>query len=109
MTKSALPTELEGVREAAMRAIAPIKPADASSRAAKDFLFTAQRADPSRHLPPYYLIYFLLIDLLGFRNLGRFEKLDWSVPIDLDGVAYLIEHRKFGVGVFAQDAASEEQ
>jgi hypothetical protein len=109
MTKITLPTELEGVREAAMRAIAPIKPADASSRAAKDFLFTAQREDASRHLPPYYLIYFLLVDLLGFRNSGRFEKLDWSVPIDLDGVAYFIEHRKFGVGVFAQDAASEEQ
>jgi hypothetical protein len=109
MTQIPLPTELEAVRAAARRAIAPIKPADASSQAAKDFLFVAQRAEASGDLPPYYLIYFLFVDLLGFRNLGRFEKLDWSVPIDLDGVAYLIEHRKFGVGVFVQNAAGQEQ
>jgi len=109
MTEIVLPTELEGVREAARRALAPIKPADAGSRTAADFLFTAERTDASRNLPPYYLIYFLFVDLLGFRNLGRFEKLDWSVPIDLEGKAYLIEHRKFGVGVFAQDPVGEEQ
>ncbi len=109
MTTIALPTELKAVRDTARRAIAPIKPADGKSRATKDFLFTAQRTEASGDLPPYYLIYFLLVDLLGFRNFGRFEKLDWSVPIDLDGRAFLIEHRKFGVGIFAQDAASEEQ
>ena len=109
MIKIVLPAELEGLRETAKRAIAPIKPADATSRATKDFLFSAQPTDAGRALPPYYLVYFLLVDLLGFRNLGRFEKLDWSVPIDLHGVAYLIEHRKFGVGVFAQGAANEEQ
>jgi hypothetical protein len=109
MTGSAVPPEFEGVREAARRAIAPLKPADASSRANADFLFTAEQADASRHLPPYYLIYFLLVDLLGFRNLGRFEKIDWSIPIDLDGTAYLIDYRKFGVGVFARDAAGEAQ
>lgn len=108
MTQIPLPTELEPVRAAARRAIAPIKPIDTRSQATKDFLFTAQRADASRDLPPYYLIYFLLVDLLGFRNLGRFEKLDWSVPVDLDGVAYLIEHRKFGVGIFVRDAAADE-
>jgi hypothetical protein len=37
--------------------------------------------------------------LLGFHDLGRFEKLAWSVPIDFEGIAYLIEYRKFGVGV----------
>jgi hypothetical protein len=60
-------------------------------------------------LPPYYLVYFLLVNLLGFKNLGRFEKLAWSVPIDFEGTAYLIEHRKFGVGVFARDLPNDEQ
>src|SRR5262249_26973677 len=55
-----------------------------------------------KNLPPYYLVYFLLVDLLGFHDLGRFEKLAWSVPIDFEGVAYLIDYRKFGVGVFAR-------
>jgi len=45
MTKIVLPTKLEGVREAARRAIAPIKAADASSRATADFLFTAERTE----------------------------------------------------------------
>ena len=108
MTGIVLPTELEGVREAARRALAPIKPAGADSRAAPNFLFAAERADASRNLPPYYLIYFLLVDLLGFRNLGRFEKLDWSVPIDFEGQAYLIEYRNSGVGIFARAAAGEK-
>ena len=60
-------------------------------------------------MPPYYLVYFLLVDLLGFSNLGRFEKIDWSVPVDLNGVAYLIEHRKFGVGVFAREGEEWEK
>ncbi|MGY4508198.1 hypothetical protein [Bradyrhizobium sp. USDA 3650] len=85
------------------------KPAGANSQAAPNFLFAAERADASRNLPPYYLIYFLLVDFLGFRNLGRFEKLDWSIPVDLEGQAYLIEYRKSGVGIFAHDAAGEKQ
>jgi hypothetical protein len=94
MTKPSLPKELEAVRAAASRAINPIKPADATTQAPDDnFLFDAKRSDAGRNLPPYYLVYFLLVDLLGFKNLGRFEKLAWSIPIDLDGVAYLIEHR----------------
>ncbi|MBV8891629.1 MAG: hypothetical protein JO266_06605 [Acidobacteria bacterium] len=57
MTQIPLPTELEAVRAAARRAIGPIKAADTRSQAAKDFMFTAQRADASDDLPPYYLIY----------------------------------------------------
>jgi hypothetical protein len=99
----AIPPELEPVRAAARRAISPIKPVDSNTEADQKFLFTATRTEAGSKLPPYYLVYFLLVDLLGFRDLGRFEKLAWSVPIDFEGVAYLIEHRKFGVGVFARD------
>jgi hypothetical protein len=59
-------------------------------------------------LPPYYVVYFLLVDLLGFENLGRFEKIAWSVPVDLDGRAFLIEHRKMGLGVFAEKLPDDE-
>ena len=109
MTQTSLPPEFEKIREAARRALEPIKPTGVGSHAAPDLLLTAKRADASRDLPPYYLIYFLLVDLLGFRNLGRFEKLDWSIPVDLDGVVYLIEYRKSGLGVFAGDIANREQ
>jgi hypothetical protein len=109
VTKPSLPKEFEVVRNAARRAIDPIKPADASTQTpAADFLFDAQRSDAGRSLPPYYLVYFLLVELLGFKNLGQFEKVAWSIPIDLDGVAYIIEHRKMGVGVFVQNKEKDE-
>jgi hypothetical protein len=101
--------ELELVRAAALRAISPIKPADSMTKADQQFLFTATRTDAGEKLPPYYLVYFLLVDLLSFHNLGRFEKLAWSVPIDFEGVAYLIDYRKFGVGVFAREGDEWER
>src|SRR5208337_2675135 len=105
-----LPKELEAVRDAARRAISPLKPADASTSSPNpNFLFDAKRSDAGRSLPPYYLVYFLLVELLGFKNLGQFEKIAWSIPVDLDGVAYLIEHRKMGVGVFVQDNEKDEE
>ncbi len=97
-----IPPELEPVRAAARRAIAPIKTADENTEAEQKFLDTATRTEAGSKLPPYYLVYFLLVDLLGFPNLGKFEKLAWSVPIDFEGDAYLVEHRKFGVGVVAR-------
>lgn len=103
-----LPKHLTSIRDAAMRAIAPIRTADSSTSAEPDFLFSAKRSDAGRELPPYYLVYFLLVDLLGFKNLGQFEKVAWSVPIDYEGQAFLIEHRKFGVGVFVRDPATQE-
>jgi hypothetical protein len=104
MTKIIIPQELEKIRDRARQAIAPILPANTETKADRDFLFSGQRTEAGRSLPPYYLIYFLLVDLLGFQNLGQFEKIAWSVPIDFEGAAYLIEHRKLGVGVFARDA-----
>lgn len=98
--------------EAAVRAaMAPIIPAGEDTEAPKNFLFSAKRTNAGRRLPPYYLIYFLLVDFLGFKNLGQFEKVAWSVPIDFNGKAFLIEHRKFGLGIFAQEGdepAAEE-
>ena len=97
------------MREIARRALLPIQPAHAGTDADRTFLFSATRTNAGRKLPPYYLVYFLLVDLLGFANLGRFEKLAWSVPIDFNGTAFLIEHRKFGLGVFAQEGEGWER
>lgn len=107
-SKPTLPPELESTREAALRAIGAVRPAGPETLADPKFLFTAQRTNAGRELPTYYLVYFLLVDLLGFKNLGQFEKVSWSVPIDFNGRAFLIEHRKMGLGVFAHDATAEE-
>lgn len=97
------------IETAVWAALAPIVPANDKTKAPKDMLFSAKRTDAGRNLPPYYLVYFLLVDLLGFKDLGQFEKIAWSVPIDFDGKAFLVEHRKFGLGIFAADEDGAEE
>lgn len=105
---SPIPAEFELVRKAALRALGPVRQADTSTKAEKSFLFNAKRTDAGRELPPYYLVYFLLVDLLGFKDLGQFEKVSWSVPLDFKGEAFLVEHRKLGLGLFARDPPAQE-
>lgn len=103
------PDDLEILRSMALKAIEPISPISDRTSADGKFLFSAQRTNAGRSLPEYYLCYFLLVDLLGFKNLGQFEKISWSVPVDYKGIAFLVEHRKMGLGVFAHNAASQEK
>ena len=103
-----LPQELEPVRAKALRAILPLKPLDSSTDYEPTQLFMAQRTKAGYELPPYYLVYFLLVELLGFNHGGKFEKVSWSVAVDWRGRGFVIEHRKMGVGVFAQDLARDE-
>ena len=100
--------DFEKIRERAARAIAPLKPADKQSVAPKDLLFVAKSTDAGRRLLEPYLVYFLLVDLLDYQDLGRWEKLAYSIPVDLNGTAYLVEHRKFGLGLFAADPELQE-
>ncbi len=105
-----IPRELELTRANALRAISPISPVDKTQIEDESFVFGARRTKASDDLPSYYLVYFLFVDLLEFHNLGKyFEKVAWSVPIEFNGGLFCIEHRKFGVGVFAQDATKKEK
>lgn len=99
--------EIEKLREAALRAVSPIRPPDSTTQLGK-LLWEARRTKAGRNLPHYYLVYFLLVELLRFPNLGKFEKIAWSVPIDFKGTIYLVDHRKFGVGVFCESPDSHE-
>ena len=91
-------TELE---TRARKAVYPLAPADAKDA------FWGSRSNAGRSLPPYYLVYFLLVKLLGFRDLGRFEKVAFSIPIQIDGTVLVVEHRKFGLGIFIKDSCDE--
>ena len=71
--------------------------------------FSARKTSASRQLPAPYLVYFLLVDLLGYKDLGRWEKLAYSIPVDFNGTAYLVEHRKLGLGLFAADPETQEE
>jgi len=48
--------------------------------------------------------------LLEYPFFGREEKVAWSVPVQLNGQLFIIEHRKLGLGVFCRpDEVDEEQ
>lgn len=108
MAPDSRPPELLDVKTRALRAISPIVAAHDSTEAEDNILFNSGRTAASDKLPAPHLIYFLLVELLGFRNLGRFEKLAWSVPVDFEGRAFLVEHRKFGAGIFVPDPEKHE-
>lgn len=98
----AIPTEILRLREVALKALEDLPPAgpprsDAEGRG----LMLSSRTNGGRNLPAYYLVYFLLIDFLGYPSLGQWEKTAWTVPVRYRGRLYGIEHRKMGFGIFA--------
>ena len=95
--------KIEKYKEIALKILSPIKSIDEKTKAEKNFLFSAKRCPTTNKLPDYYLVYFLFADLLEFKNLGQFEKIAWSFPIEYNEKAFLIEYRKFGIGVFVND------
>lgn len=90
------------VEEAAREAISPLTSLNTDS------IFWGERTDAGRSLPPYYLVYILLVELLGFKHSGRWEKVAWSVPVEFEGHKLVIEHRKFGLGIFAANLPADE-
>jgi hypothetical protein len=85
----------------ARKAIAPLMAADESAA------ISGRRSKAGGSLPPYYLVYFLLVKLLGFKDMGRWEKVAWAIPATINGTTLMIEYRKMGLGIFIKDAADE--
>jgi hypothetical protein len=94
--------EIQEIRKRATVAISPLQSADKSAP-----YFYGRRTLAGQKLPPHYLVYFLLVDLLGFRHGGPQEKVAWSIPIEIDGSVAMIEHRKLGLGVFVPHEAGQ--
>lgn len=95
--------DIEKIKDRASKALFPLQPAGPSTTWDEKFWLTASRTNAGRNLPPYYLVYFLLVDLMKFPRTGMEEKVAWSVPVEFNGRGYSIEHRKFGLGIFATD------
>ncbi|MBR0653532.1 hypothetical protein [Plastoroseomonas arctica] len=93
--------DLNSVKARARKATGPLKVADPGSE------YWGNRTNAGRSLPPYYLVYFLLVDLLNFRDLGRSEKIAFSIPIKINNTTLMIEYRKFGLGIFVKDSVDE--
>jgi hypothetical protein len=98
------PIEIEEVRQRAVQAIAPLKQPEHERK----YTFGDRRTRAGQNLPPYYLVYFLLVDLLKFPHGGQWEKVAWTIPVDFNGIAALIEHRKMGLGVFSAGTPEDE-
>lgn len=96
--------EIEAVRERATKAVAPLKPADGT----RPYAIGTTRTKAGYALPPYYLVYFLLVELLKFRHGGRGEKVAWTIPIDFEGNIAFIQYRKLGLGIFSAATAEDE-
>lgn len=95
-----LPAEMQPVHARALRALRDVRPANTQTQAPADFWSKAQRTDAGRRLPEYYVVYFLLVELLGFPHEGPEEKVAWTIPLDFRGSLFTIEHRKMGLGLF---------
>lgn len=96
--------EIEVLRERASKAIAPLKPAERTHL----YELGTTRTKAGYKLPAYYLVYFLLVELLKFGHGGRGEKVAWTIPVEYDGNFALISHRKLGLGIFAKATAEGE-
>lgn len=96
------PQELKAVRKQALNAMKEVQPAGPPrSGAESKALMLSARTNGGRTLPEYYLVYFLLVDFLGYQDLGQWEKVAWIIPVRYQGRLYSVEHRKLGVGIFA--------
>jgi len=105
LTSILTPDEIAQLRRKVQDAIHPLQPA----RERFDPYCSGQRTRSGRKLQPYYLVYFLLVELLQFRNSGKGEKVAWSVPVVLNGTLMFIEHRKFGLGVFPLNVSKRNE
>ena len=94
--------DISQIKTRTLHAISPLKSSSSPC-------FFGTRTNAGRELPDYYLVYFMLVDLLGFRHLGRGEKVAWSLPVDFEGRTYIIEHRKMGLGVFSSGGSECEE
>jgi hypothetical protein len=88
---------VDAIRTSCQRVVEPL------TAGRPDDYFWGKRTSAGRQLAPYYLVYFLLADLLQFPKLGQQEKVAWSFVVCFKGKNFVIEHRKMGLGLFAQD------
>jgi len=97
-----VPPDLEKTRVAAREALGEIVPAKTplSKTDLKGLMFS-RPTEGGGDLPPYYMIYFLLVELLGFPNLGARKNAAWVLPVLFRGRLYGIEYRDSGPGIFS--------
>ncbi|UTA81226.1 hypothetical protein J4377_07090 [Halomonas sp. XH26] len=93
------------LRRKVVRALGEIEPAGPpQSENEPKALLLSSTTRGSKLLPPYYLVYFLLVDFLQYQRMGLWEKSAWTVPIRYEGRLYAIEHQKMGLRISAPNS-----
>lgn len=99
--------DIDAIKAKANDAIRPLKqPGEPSSAY---WISCTIRTGAGDELSEAYYVFPLLVDLLGFEFAGRSEKLLWSIPVELNDISFFIEHRKFGLGIFAPNIPHIEE
>ncbi len=99
----------ENIKLLVLKNLGDIRQPNDFTLARNDFLLNPYESEFSSLLPDGDLIYILFINFLEFKNLGRSEKISWSIPIDYQGKLFLLELRKSGLGLFMQDEIDDEK
>ena len=62
--------------------------------------FSETRGDRAvEPLPPPDMVFLALVTILGFKYLGKGEKVFWTIPIFYKTIPFQLHHRKFGLTV----------
>jgi len=100
--------EKEECRKQVLEILHPMKPLAEARLGDFDLPYFGYRSAAGNELPVYYLVFFLLHDLLDFPYIGQQEKLAWSFPIEYGDELVTIDYRKFGVGIFINNEKNQE-
>jgi hypothetical protein len=92
--------DIQDIKKSASLAIKPLQKGDINK-----YIYGKRVIE--EEMPPYYLVYFLLVKLLNYPKLGKMEKVAWSIPVSLKNHHYFIEYRKMGLGIFSEDESIE--
>lgn len=96
---------LHPVRDKVLRELGPVKSLSRAELASRSI--GEHTLERTGKLPPQHLIYFTLVELLGFTDLGQEEKVAWSIPVEIDGIPLMVAFVKFGLRIIgSNDEAS---
>ncbi|EOW0918484.1 hypothetical protein ACRZDK_005249 [Klebsiella pneumoniae] len=95
--------DLKTIKKRIEHAIKPME------KAGVDEYFWGIRSEAGDFLPPYYLVYFLLVDLLEFNFNGPEEKVAFSIPVKIENTTLIVEYRKMGLGIFIKNKNDEDK
>jgi len=95
---------LETTKSNVLRAMSGISPPSEAARITG--LHTVYKGIPHGD---YYLIFLMMVDLLGYRYFGPFEKIAYGIPLEFEGLNYSVNYQKFGMRIECSEGGDGEK